>query len=65
MQRAQTREEGGHILEAASMTRAELEKVARHLNLPILTQDKIERLREKILEATVGSRLNSAAIRRP
>lgn len=60
-----SREEGNSILEAASLTKMDLEQIARHLNLPLLKQDNTERLRDKILEATIGSRLNSEAIRRP
>jgi hypothetical protein len=47
------------------LTKTELEQIARRLSLPILKQDKAERLRDKILEATIGSRLNSQAIRGP
>lgn len=39
-----------------------LEVVARALDIPIIRQDKIEDLRDKIVEATVGARIRSQAI---
>ena len=54
---------GIEILQSAKLTRAELETIARLIDVPILKQDAVLRLEEKILEALVGSRLNSKAIR--
>jgi hypothetical protein len=39
-----------------------LEVIARRLDIPIIKQDKVEELRDKIVEATVGSRIRSQAI---
>lgn len=39
-----------------------LERIARHLDVVVLKQDKAETLRDKIIEATVGARLRSEAI---
>lgn len=47
----------------AQLTRMELERFARALDLPVMRQDSVGRLEDKILEALVGSRLNSRAVR--
>lgn len=39
-----------------------LEVIARKLDIPITRQDKIEDLRDKIVEATVGAKIRSQAI---
>lgn len=51
------------IFETANLTRRQLERIARSLDLPVLKQDSTTRLEEKIIEAMVGSRLNSRAVR--
>ena len=58
-----TREEAASKIDQASLGKADLEVVARELHLPVLREDSSKRLVEKIVEATVGSRLNSLAIR--
>lgn len=40
-----------------------LEVIAKELDISISKQDRIENIREKIIEATVGARLRSQAIR--
>lgn len=44
-------------------TKKSLEPIARHLDIPIIKQDKVEILREKIVEATTGARIRSEAIK--
>jgi len=44
-------------------TKKPLETLARSLDIPILKQDKAENLRDKIIEATVGARIRSEAIK--
>jgi hypothetical protein len=58
-----SRDEGHTLLSSASLTRRELEKLGRLLETPILKTDNMERLTERIIEASIGSRLSSAAIR--
>ncbi len=58
-----SRDEGQKLIEGLSLTRSELERLARSMNLPVSKQDDIERLRQKIIESTIGSRLASQAIR--
>jgi hypothetical protein len=59
----QSTEAGFEILDEARLTRAELERMARSLDLPVMKQDSIRRLEEKLIEALIGSRLNSRAVR--
>ena len=58
-----SRDEGHALLSSASLTRRELEKLGRLIETPILKTDNMERLTERIIEASIGSRLSSAAIR--
>ena len=58
-----SREEGHSLLSSASLTRKELEGLGRLLGTPIIKSDNMERLTEKIIEASIGSRLSSEAIR--
>jgi len=50
-------------LRSARLSKADLEFIARRVDVPIARHDSISRLEEKILEALVGARLNSKAIR--
>jgi hypothetical protein len=59
----ESREEGVACLESAQLRRVDLERLARALDLPVRKTDKIERMRDMIVDATIGSRLNSKAIR--
>lgn len=59
----ETTEAGFGLLDKAHLTRSELEKMVRSLDLPLLKQDSNRRLGEKIVEALIGSRLNSRAVR--
>lgn len=56
-------QEGFTILSEARPTRSELEQLARSLDLPVMKQDTVRRLEEKVVEALIGSRLNSRAVR--
>lgn len=56
------REEAQHFLDANLSTRKSFELIARKLDISISKQDKIETLRDKVIEATVGARLRSQAI---
>lgn len=57
-----SRAEASRFLESGFETKKVLEQIARHLDVPVLKQDKTETLRDKIIEATVGARLRSEAI---
>lgn len=62
LQTLTSREEGHQFLTAKFATRAMLEGFARYLDMPISKQDKLESLRDKIVEATIGAVLRSRAI---
>ncbi|QFZ87004.1 hypothetical protein GFK26_31640 [Variovorax paradoxus] len=58
-----SRAEASQFMETAFETKKTLDQIARHLDVPVLKQDKVETLRDKIIEATVGARLRSEAIK--
>lgn len=58
-----SREEACDFLKSSYPTKKPLEQIARHLDIPIIKQDKIEALREKIIEGTTGARIRSEAIK--
>jgi hypothetical protein len=62
LEECKTREEGYEVLSNNIMNKKELELMARFLEISILKQDKIEQIRDKIIEATVGAILRSNAI---
>jgi len=51
------------LLDDLNLTRTEFEYLARSMDLPVSKQDNADRLREKIIGASIGSRLISHAIR--
>ena len=57
-----SRDTGYSLLSAEVRNRKTLEALARFLQLPVQRDDTVERLRAKIIENTIGSRLRSAAI---
>lgn len=57
-----SRQDAQALLDAQFPSKKALEFVARHLDIPIVRQDKLEDLRDKIVEATVGARIRSQAI---
>jgi len=57
-----SREAGDRLLEDNAPTRSALEVVARYLDVPVRKEDRAEDLRRRIIEATIGFRLGSAAI---
>jgi hypothetical protein len=58
-----SRAAGVAFLERHELNKRYLEQIARRLDLPVLREDNTERLIQKIVEATIGPRLNSEAIR--
>ena len=57
-----TREEALGILERDGVTKVVLEKIARRFDLPVLRSDSTDKIRAKIVEFSVGFRLNSGAV---
>lgn len=60
---AATREEGRQILEKDCKFKSDLEVLARSADLPVQKRNTIAILRDRIIEATIGYRLRSKAIR--
>lgn len=58
----QDRDEGAAYLERSVTTRADLERVATALDLPSEKRDTVARIRQRVIEATIGYRLRSEAI---
>ncbi len=58
-----SREAGISFLERHELNKRSLEQIARRLDLPVLREDTSGRLIQKIVEATLGPRLNAEAIR--
>jgi hypothetical protein len=56
------RQEAKSLLDDKFGSKKALEALARRLDIPINKKDKIEELRDKIVEATVGARMRSQAI---
>lgn len=58
-----SREGATAIIDELLLTKTELLNFARYCDIYISKQDNIERIIEKVVESTVGSRLKSTAIR--
>lgn len=58
----QDREEGERLLEERFASKAALEALARHADLPVQSRDTIVSLRARVVESTIGYRLRSRAI---
>ena len=56
------RREAQAVLDSRFPSKKAIEMIARRLDIPIVRQDKVEELRDKIVEATVGARIRSQAI---
>lgn len=62
LQNCKSREEGHAVISEALKNKKELEKFARHLDVLVLKQDKVDQIKDKIIESTVGAILRSNAI---
>ena len=58
-----TREDGFRILEDYFKSAEETKKFAKSLDVMVIKKDKVAQIRNKIVEATIGSVLRSNAIR--
>jgi len=63
MRHLPSRDAGVSLLERQKLNKRTLEQIARRLDLPVMREDTAGRLIQKIVEATLGPRLNSEAIR--
>ncbi len=62
LQNCESRERGHELISGALKNKKELEQFAKHLDVLVLKQDKVDQIKEKIIEATVGAILRSNAI---
>jgi hypothetical protein len=58
----ESREAGHAIISKSLKNKNELEQFARHLDVLVLKQDKVDHIKDKIIEATIGATLRSNAI---
>jgi hypothetical protein len=56
------REIGYKVLSSYSLNKKELELFAKSINVHIMKTDKIEKIRDRLIEATIGATLRSIAI---
>ncbi|MFF0963955.1 hypothetical protein ACWDQO_11360 [Streptomyces sp. NPDC003703] len=60
---AESREVGEEYLKKQKLSRADLQALARVLDIPVRKGDNMDAIRESVVEATIGYRLRSDAIR--
>lgn len=53
---------GAEYLNNKLRTKANFEKFARSIDVAVMKSDKLEKIRENIIESTIGARLRSEAI---
>ncbi|EOC0416586.1 hypothetical protein ACI0Z1_001098 [Cronobacter malonaticus] len=62
LNQCESREQGNELLSRELKTKSEFEKFARHVEVAVMKSDKIEKIRDNIIESTVGAKLRSDAI---
>jgi hypothetical protein len=60
--RINTREDGILFLQSKCFSKTDFEAVAKKLDVPFQKKDSIEKIKNKIIEGTIGFRLRSQAI---
>jgi hypothetical protein len=63
LQQAPDREAGASLLRELSLSKRDLLDLARNRSVHIMKEDSLRRIEEKLVEAIIGSKLNSQAIR--
>lgn len=58
----ENREDGFNYINSLKLTRIDLERILKLLDLPFAKKDSISKLNEKIFEGTIGFKLRSQAI---
>ena len=58
----ETREDGLYVIESHLRNKPSLELLAKHLEVAVLPSDKVSKIKDTIVDATVGARLRSGAI---
>lgn len=62
LEKLQTREEGAKLLKEKCKIKEDLIRLSKYIDLPVQKSDKVEQLVERIIEASIGYRVRSAAI---
>lgn len=62
LNQCESREQGCELLSRELKTKSEFEKFARHVEVAVMKSDKLEKIRDNIIESTVGAKLRSDAI---
>ncbi|MFJ5356322.1 hypothetical protein [Pectobacterium sp. CHL-2024] len=57
-----SREEGVKFLEERLKTKINFERFARSIDVAVMKSDRLEKIRDNIIESTIGARLRSDAI---
>lgn len=57
-----SREKGIKVVESNLKSKAELELFAKHIDVAVMSSDKVLKIKEGIVDATVGARLRAGAI---
>lgn len=64
LENMKTREEGELFLSRICKSKDDLIYLTKYLDIPVQKSDKLDRLKDKIIEATIGYRVRSAAIQK-
>lgn len=56
------RESGYELLKSSLKTKKDLEKFAKMIDIYVMKQDKIEKIRDKIIEGVIGASIRSTVI---
>ncbi|HCN3335229.1 TPA: hypothetical protein LZE55_006143, partial [Klebsiella michiganensis] len=57
LNQCESREQGNELLSRELKTKSEFEKFARHVEVAVMKSDKLEKIRDNIIESTVGAKL--------
>lgn len=57
-----TRDEGNRLLDEKFMSKNDMSRLARLLDLPVQKTDSVEQIRARVIESTIGFRIRSAAV---
>ena len=63
LSQASSRSEGQNLLSEFKLARRDLELLAKAGNVHVTKEDSMQSIEQKVIEALIGSRLNSIAIR--
>lgn len=62
LEKLETREEGVKLLKEKCKFKKDLIQLSKYIDIPVQKSDKVEQLIERIIEASIGYRVRSAAI---